>query len=100
MMKQVGIVALALGCAACVSMGTNYDPTVVSSIQPGATEAEVIARLGPPTSRTAVADGTTQLMWMHSRGDALGRASARIATLEFRDGRFVRVVVTNETNIR
>jgi hypothetical protein len=81
-------------------MGTNYDPAVVSSIAPGTPEAEVIARLGRPTSRTTLADGTTHIMWLHSTGNALGRGSARTATLEFRDGRFVRVLVTNETNIR
>ena len=90
-----------LTCSGCVSMGPNYDPAAVSSIQPGTSEAEVIAKLGKPTSITTLGDGTRQLMWVHSKGTALGSASARSALLLFdKSGRFVKVMSMNETNIR
>lgn len=94
-------ISAALVCSGCVSMGANYDPAIVSSIQPGTSQAEVIAKLGKPTSITTLADGTRQLMWVHSTGNALGQGSARSAMLLFdQDGKFVRVMSTNQTNIR
>lgn len=93
--------AAVLSCSGCVSMGPNYDPAAVSSIQPGTSEAEVIASLGKPTSITTLGDGTRQLMWVHSKGTALGSASARSAMLLFdQSGKFVKVMSMNETNIR
>lgn len=91
----------ALACSACVSMGPNYDPAIISSIQPGTSESEVIAKLGRPTSTTTLGDGTRQLMWVHSTGTALGTGSARSAMLLFdQSGKFVKVMSTNQTNIR
>lgn len=95
------VIGMALACSACVSMGPNYDPAAISSIEPGTSEAEVIAKLGKPTSTTTLGDGTRQLMWVHSKGTALGSASARSVMLLFdQTGRFVKVMSTNETNIR
>lgn len=95
------VIGTALSCSACVSMGPNYDPAAISSFQPGTSEAEVIAKLGKPTSTTTLGDGTRQLMWVHSKGTALGSASARSAMLLFdQSGKFVKVISMNETNIR
>jgi len=82
-------------------MGANYDPAVVTTIQPGTSQSDVIAKLGSPTSVTSLADGTRQLMWVHSTGNALGQASARSAILQFdQDGKFIRVMSTNQTNFK
>lgn len=93
------LAAVAMG--GCVSMGTNYDPAVITQIAPGTPMADVIARLGQPNSRTGLPTGQTQLMWLHSTGTAWGTADARSAVLFFDEGgRFVRVVTTNQTSIR
>lgn len=85
----------------CVSMGTNYDPALIDQIAPGTPVADVIARLGEPNSRTTLPNGQTQLMWLHSRGTAWGAADARSAALLFdADGKFVRVITTNQTSMR
>lgn len=100
----IATTVLALGCgslAACVSMGTNYDAAALDQIAPGTPMAEVIARLGQPNNRTTLADGQTQLLWLHSKGTAWGSADARSAALLFdAQGRFVRVITTSQTSMR
>ena len=62
---------------------------------------DVIARLGQPNSRTTLPNGQTQLMWLHSTGTAWGTADARSAALLFdADGKFIRVITTNQTSMR
>jgi hypothetical protein len=96
--------ALALAAApvsGCVSMGPDYDPAVVEQLQPGTSKAEVIARLGRPTTVATLPDGGQQLMWVHSRGTALGTARSRAVMLKFGpDGKYVGLVSQAETNIR
>jgi hypothetical protein len=95
------IVAGALTLAGCVSMGPNYDPTTIEQLQPGMDKAAVIARLGRPTSVASLPDGKQQLMWIHSRGDMLGRAQARSVMLMFgADGKYIGLVSQAETNLR
>ncbi|MBL0947597.1 hypothetical protein [Brevundimonas sp.] len=105
-MKRLATVlsALTLSTVAlggCVSMGTDYDPTAVDQIVPGTPMAEVIARLGQPNNRMTLANGQTQLLWMHSTGTAWGTGEARSVALLFdAQGKFVRVVMTNQTDMR
>jgi len=98
-LTAVTLSSVALG--GCVSVGTNYDPAVIDQIAPGTPMADVIARLGEPNSRTTLPNGQTQLMWLHSTGTAWGAADARSAALLFdAEGKFVRVITTNQTSMR
>lgn len=80
--------ALSLGAsfslvlAGCVSVGTNYDPNRVGLLQPGMTQAQVVALLGRPNGVATNANGQQVLVWMHSTGSMFG-ASARSLTLVF-----------------
>lgn len=95
------ILALGLAAAGCVSMGTNYDPDVAAQIAVGTPMSEVIARLGQPNNRLTLANGQTQLLWMHSTGTAWGTADARSVALLFdAQGKFIRVVMTNQTRMQ
>jgi hypothetical protein len=95
---MIGIAALAL--SGCVSMGTNYDPVVAQSLPIGTSETEAIQRLGQPNNVTVLADGTRNLMWLHSTGNALGQAKARSVILHFdREGRYTGMVSSNQTQI-
>lgn len=102
MSRLLMTLAAALFCTtACVSMGTNFDPAAVAQLQPGMSKAEVIARLGEPNSRSVAANGEEVLLWLHSRGTALGTARARSATLLFdANGRYVRMINVTETQMR
>lgn len=92
--------AAALVLSGCASIGTNYNPAVLAQLTPGMTEAEVIARMGTPNSRTVLYDGTTSLMWLHSSATAFGTGGAKSAAILLdRDGRFVRVITTTETKL-
>lgn len=104
-MKKLATVIAALTLSAvtagCVSVGTNYDPAAVDQIAAGTPMTDVIARLGQPNSRTTLPNGQTQLMWLHSTGTAWGTADARSAALLFdADGKFIRVITTNQTSMR
>ena len=84
----------------CVSVGTNYDPAVAMSLQVGTPEAEVIRRLGQPNNVTVLADGTRQLLWMHSSGNALGQGRSRAVVLRFdAQGRYTGMVSSTQTQI-
>ncbi|MEG3089182.1 hypothetical protein [Sphingomonas sp. PB4P5] len=86
---------------ACVSMGPDYDPAAVEQLRPGMDKATVIAQLGRPTSVASLPDGKQQLMWIHSRGDMLGRGQARSVMLMFgADGKYIGLVSQAETNLR
>lgn len=86
-MKRGLILAAALMLAACVSMGTNYDPAAVDRLRVGMTKAEVVQLLGQPNQVITNSDGTERLIWVHSTGSMLG-ANARSVGLPFGpDGR-------------
>jgi hypothetical protein len=98
-MKRV-LLAAALALAGCVSAGTNYDPAAVSTLTLGMTEAQVIQRLGQPNNVTVLADGTRNLLWMHSTGNALGQGRARAVILRFdQQGRYTGMVSSTQTRI-
>lgn len=97
----MSLVAAALALGACASIGPNYDPALVETLKPGMTKAQVMALLGKPTTTSRVADGTQQLMWVHSRGTMFGTAQARSVTLGFDAAdRYLGTVSQAETNIR
>lgn len=102
MRMRVLMAALALApVAGCVTMGPDYDPALVDTFQPGMSKAEVVAKLGRPTTTASLPDGRQQLMWVHSRGNMLGRASGRAVMLMFgQDGRYIGLVSSSETNLR
>lgn len=90
----------ALALAGCVSMGTNYDPAVAQGLPIGTSEAEAIRALGQPNNVTVLADGSRNLMWLHSTGNALGQGRARSVILHFdQQGRYTGMVSSNQTRI-
>ena len=101
-MRRAFATLLVLGVlAGCVSVGTNYNTAAVGQLQPGLSKEEVIARLGPPNSRSTTPTGEEVMVWLHSTGTALGTGRARSVTLLFdASGHFVRVLNTTETQIR
>jgi hypothetical protein len=97
---RIVIAVTSLMLASCVSVGTNYDPTVAEQLSLGTSRAQVIALLGQPNSRTIGADGTEFLMWLHSRGTGWGTAKARSVTMQFdQQGRYIKLVNSTQTRI-
>lgn len=79
---KIGIfLGAALMLAACVSMGTNYDPAAVNRLV-GMTKAEVTQLLGQPNQVIRNSDASKRLIWVHSTGSMLG-ANARSIGLPF-----------------
>jgi hypothetical protein len=96
--RMIGFAALAL--AGCMSVGTNYDPAVAQSLPIGTSEADAIRALGQPNNVTMLTDGTRNLMWLHSTGNALGQGRARSVILHFdQQGRYTGMVSSNQTRI-
>lgn len=90
-MRNQVIIAAALLCVACVSMGTNYDPAAVDRLQVGMTRAQVVQLLGQPNQVITNPDGSQRLIWVHSTGSMSG-ANARSVGLPFGpDGRLTDV---------
>ena len=82
------------------AMGTNYDPAIAQSLPIGISEGEVIQRLGQPNNITVLADGSRQLLWLHSTGNALGQAKARSVILRFdQQRRYTGMVSSTQTRI-
>lgn len=89
-----------LACG-CVSAGTNFDPVQVRSLQPGMSQADVIASLGKPNAYNYLANGQQVAVWLYSRGTPLGTGNARSVALLFgTDKRLVRVLAQTETEVR
>lgn len=81
-------------------MGPNYDPAVVESLRPGMDRSEVIALLGRPTSRVVLADGSQQLMWVHSKGSMFGATARSVMLIFGPDGKYLRLLGEADTNLR
>jgi hypothetical protein len=97
---KIEVFLAAVLLSGCVSVGTNYDPTVAMSLPVGMSEAEVIQRMGQPNNVTVLADGTRNLLWLHSTGNALGQGRARSVILHFDEqGRYTGVVSSTQTQI-
>lgn len=87
----------ALALSGCVSMGTDYDPAVAQSLPVGTSQAEAIRLLGQPNNVTTLTDGSRNLMWLHSTGNALGQGRARSVILHFdAQGRYTGMVSSNQ----
>jgi hypothetical protein len=98
-MRVAVLIAAAL-LGGCVSVGTNYDPAVAMTLPVGTPQAEVIRRLGQPNNITMLADGSRNLLWMHSTGNALGQGRARAVILHFdREGRYTGMVSSTQTRV-
>lgn len=77
--------------AACASP-SRFDLAKVDQMQSGVTTiAEAEQMLGPATSRSNMADGTTLLQWMKNEPLFLTPRGAHVAVLFGRDGRMVRI---------
>ena len=97
---RVAFLVAALLLSGCVSVGTNYDPAVAMSLPIGMSEAEVIQRLGEPNNITVLADGTRNLLWMHSTGNALGQGRAKAVILHFdTQGHYTGMVSSTQTRV-
>ena len=99
---SVLVIVLAVSMAGCASAGTDYDPAVVATLQPGMTQAEVIQRLGQPNNVTTLVGGRKVMVWVHSEVNGLtGRSSARSVSIVFgADGRMTEQVSESNTSIR
>jgi hypothetical protein len=99
-MMRIALLLMAALLSGCVSAGTNYDPAVAMSLSIGTPEAEVIRRLGQPNNVTILPDGSRQLLWMHSSGNALGQGRSRAVILRFdQQGRYTGMVSSTQTQI-
>lgn len=99
-MRLAVLTAVVLLVSGCASVGTNFDPAAVQSLQPGMTEAQVIQVLGSPNSRTRLADGSEMLGWTYGHAVAFGSASGKAAILRFGpDGRYVGIMSSTETRV-
>ena len=97
---RISILLAAALLGGCVSMGTNYDPVVAQNLPVGTSETEAIQRLGQPNNITVLTDGTRNLMWLHSTGNALGQAKARSVILHFdQQGRYTGMVSSTQTQL-
>ncbi len=91
-------VSAALLLSGRASIRTNSNSAVLAQLQPGMTEAEVIARMGPPNGRTELYGGSAQLMWLRSKANVFGSGGAKSAAVSIdRDGKFASVFSTSET---
>ncbi len=85
------VISVALMCAGCVSIGTDYDVAAVDRLEVGMTKQQVIEMLGQPNQIVDYDDGSQRLVWVHSTGTAFG-ANARSVGLPFgSDGRLTDV---------
>jgi len=77
----------------CTTVGRVYDDAKVDNLKPGiSTTADAQAELGPPTSVTTGASGSTLLQWQFSRGNSFGGGSGgHVAILFDAAGTMVRV---------
>jgi hypothetical protein len=97
---RILLLCAAVLLAGCVSVGTNYDPAVAMSLPVGISQADVIQRLGQPNNVTVLADGTRNLLWMHSTGNALGQGRAKAVILHFdAQGRYTGMVSSTQTRV-
>jgi hypothetical protein len=97
---RIAILIAATALSGCVSVGTNYDPAVAMSLPIGTSEAQVVRQLGQPNNITVLADGTRNLLWMHSTGNALGQGRSRAVILHFdAHGRYTGMVSSTQTKI-
>lgn len=61
---RAGALALSLALAACAATGVQVKPQQLTTFKKGeTTEADVIAKLGAPTSQTITSDGNTMVMY-------------------------------------
>jgi len=68
-MRKLAVLAVCAGLAACATVGRDISDDEVASIKPGATQQEVIAKLGEPSRNTVTTTGETILTytWAHSQ---------------------------------
>lgn len=99
-MRAFAVGAL-LVLAGCATVGQDIDFAAVEAIPVGTTQADVVARLGQPTARTRLADGTMQLLWSYGSSKFLGSTVGKATVLGFdKDGRYTGVVTTSQSNVR
>jgi len=74
MSKILAVAALAIALSGCMSSGTKVDQAQMQQFQKGVTtEAQIIAKLGEPSSQTVKSDGTRTIVYSHiaARPDAV-----------------------------
>ena len=64
---RTALLALILAMAGCAATGVRVSPEQVAEFKPGqATEAQVLQRLGAPTSRMSLGDGSVILVYSYA----------------------------------
>jgi len=83
MPRFIVILTLFSTLAGCMTVGTKFNPALVAELTPKvSTIQDATELLGPPTSQTAMGNGTTLYQWNYSQGTALGTGSgAHVAML-------------------
>lgn len=91
-MRLFGLLLLSFAVTACVSTGPQFDMAKVNAFQTGiTTEADAIAVLGPPSSRSSMSDGTELLQWIGIMGTPIGGKANHAAILFGRDNKMIRI---------
>ncbi len=98
-MKRISAFAIAAILAGCASSGTKVTEQQAGQFEKGkSTEAEVIARLGTPTSTTRMADGSRLDAYAYTQAQAraasfipvvglmAGGADAKVSIVSFKFG--------------
>lgn len=97
-MKKVFLAAsVALTFIGCASIGQDFDMADVDRLQPGVSTLEQAKeKFGKPQSVGNYGDDRTTVTWIRAQG----RYSKAVAILFDRDGKMIRVVSRNETNLK
>ncbi len=86
-------VALLVAVAACASAGHRWDHRALLQLRAGeTTEAEAVALLGKPVSRTNLADNQRVLGFQYVEVVYVATTQAKMVSLLFKDDRLVRIV--------
>lgn len=97
---KLWIFGAAAALSGCATAGTNYNPDAVASLTPGMPQAAVVDVLGKPNATAHQGDGSSVLVWTHSKATALGSAKARSVSLLFdAQGNYVRMISSAQTQV-
>jgi hypothetical protein len=88
-----GLLGAALLLGGCASIGHPYNVDAVSSLVPGqTTEAQAVAAVGEPTSRSTEEDGTVLVTWLWSHDSAFGATADKLVVRFDATGHMLKVV--------
>ena len=92
--------ALLLASAPAAAAKPRFDPAALESIQPGASESDVVALFGKPMRRATLDSGQYELTWVRPGGAVFVTYYTGATLLFSADGKLVRVARTVDTRNR